>query len=177
MFSAAKLSDATNITETGFTANFSASAVAGVEYKIVVLDENEVEVFNQTTTETSIEVTNLKPETTYTYTIATIVGGNEQVSASATITTDVAPIEPDPSTSVENAEVENLVVYPNPTVDVINVKGVNVRQAVVYSNVGQQLMNVQSAQSIDVSTLPAGVYQLIIVSEEGTSRSVSFMKK
>jgi hypothetical protein len=54
---------------------------------------------------------------------------------------------------------------------------VNVRQAVVYSNVGQQLMNVQSAQSIDVSTLPAGVYQLIIVSEEGTSRSVSFMKK
>jgi hypothetical protein len=177
LISASTILEATNITETGFTANFSASAVAGVEYKVVVLDENGVEVFSQTTTETSIEVTNLKPETTYTYTIATIVGGNEQVSASATITTDVAPIEPDPSTSVENAEVENLVVYPNPTVDVINVKGVNVRQAVVYSNVGQQLMNVQSAQSIDVSTLPAGVYQLIIVSEEGTSRSVSFMKK
>ncbi len=177
LISASTILEATDITSTGFTANFSASAVAGVEYKVVVLDENGVEVFSQTTTETSIEVTNLKPETTYTYTIATIVGGNEQVSASATITTDVAPIEPDPSTSVENAEVENLVVYPNPTVDVINVKGVNVRQAAVYSNVGQQLMNVQSAQSIDVSTLPAGVYQLIIVSEEGTSRSVSFMKK
>jgi hypothetical protein len=50
-------------------------------------------------------------------------------------------------------------VYPNPTTDIINIKGLEKSEKVLYDRLGQKVL-VTTENAIDVKTLPAGLYFL-----------------
>ena len=70
------------------------------------------------------------------------------------------------SNEVDDAVDQNLVVYPNPTSDMIIVKGVQIRQVEVYNTLGQKVLNKTCHEEeihLDVSSLVAGVYLLRVI--------------
>lgn len=73
-----------------------------------------------------------------------------------------------------NASSLQLSISPNPATDYItlHVAGVIVN-AVVYSIQGKELLQVSQAKTIDVSSLPAGVYLLKVTDASGTGRQTT----
>jgi len=60
-----------------------------------------------------------------------------------------------------------LSVYPNPVVNMVNVKGVEVRTLEVLDLAGRRLLEASATDHIDVSSLGEGVYMLRIEAAEG----------
>lgn len=72
------------------------------------------------------------------------------------------------STSVDETEIDDLVVYPNPVSDLLMVKGPEMRQIEMYNLLGQQVKIETchgSAVQLDVTLLAAGVYVLRVVDD------------
>lgn len=70
------------------------------------------------------------------------------------------------STSVDETDTENLVVYPNPVSGLLTVKGSEMQQIEIYNLLGQQVKKETchgSAVQLDVTSLAAGVYVLRVV--------------
>ncbi len=63
---------------------------------------------------------------------------------------------------------KNIVVYPNPTNNIVNIDGIIVNYVYVYNNVGQLVDKVQNNQ-INVSNYAKGIYTLNILSIDGNS--------
>lgn len=62
------------------------------------------------------------------------------------------------STNVyEKTKSDEVFIYPNPTNDIINVKGNNIKRIDVYNSTGQLLKSCNT-NMIDFSTLPSGIY-------------------
>jgi len=62
----------------------------------------------------------------------------------------------------------NYRIYPNPATERINIEGNIIPSRVVFYNMmGQEIMNVSNTESINISTLPAGICLVKIVSENG----------
>lgn len=74
-------------------------------------------------------------------------------------------------TSVENVQPSNIVVYPNPTQDVLMIQGIEAQALRVYDLQGRMLLQQEGTQ-IGVSQLSEGTYLLQI----GT-QVVRFIKK
>lgn len=77
----------------------------------------------------------------------------------------------DEDTAVDNVSSETIVVYPNPTQDILMIKGVDYQTLRVYDMQGR-LLKVESGSQINVSSLAEGTYLLQI----GT-QVVRFIKK
>ena len=63
-----------------------------------------------------------------------------------------------------------ITVHPNPTSGYVSVKGESLRQAEVVNMLGQKVINVQGEDNelqIDMTTLPAGVFIVIVTDENG----------
>jgi hypothetical protein len=73
------------------------------------------------------------------------------------------------STSEKIAE-QGVSIYPNPTSDLVIVKGKNLKSAEVLNMLGQRVAKVQGqgeTLQIDIAKLPAGVYFVNVTDEEG----------
>jgi hypothetical protein len=72
-------------------------------------------------------------------------------------------------TGVEDKTIPLVQVYPNPVNGMLNVYGLKDASVKIFSANGSEVMSFNrfSANSIDVSSLPAGVYILGITTEEG----------
>ena len=71
-------------------------------------------------------------------------------------------------TSVEDqCENVNIVVFPNPTMDIVHISGIDAVDVKVYNVLGQLVKTVRSMNAIGVSGLPQGVYLLRITDAEG----------
>lgn len=77
----------------------------------------------------------------------------------------------DEDMAVDNVSSETIVVYPNPTQDILMIKGVDYQTLRVYDMQGR-LLKVESGSQINVSSLAEGTYLLQI----GT-QVVRFIKK
>ena len=77
----------------------------------------------------------------------------------------------DEDMAVDNVSSETIVVYPNPTQDILMIKGVDYQTLRVYDMQGR-LLKVESGSKINVSSLAEGTYLLQI----GT-QVVRFIKK
>jgi hypothetical protein len=63
-----------------------------------------------------------------------------------------------------------VTVHPNPTSGFVSVKGENLRQAKVFNMLGEKVFSVQGKDNelqIDMSSLPTGVYFVIVTDEDG----------
>jgi hypothetical protein len=98
----------------------------------------------------------------------------EQVCGEFEITTDC-----ELTTSTQNVEQTNILLYPNPCRDILKIQVDNletINDIVIYDIKGQQLMHFQNAQTqVDVSTLTSGLYFIQIISGN-TSFIENFIK-
>ena len=72
---------------------------------------------------------------------------------------------------VQNNWLKNAIsIYPNPVSELITIsasEGIEVRSMSLYSALGQLVMDVEGAGSIDISMLPSGVYYMAIDTDQG----------
>lgn len=167
-------SDATDVTETSFTANWNASKEENVKY-IVVVSNNGVEVRRAITSTTSLAVTDLTAGTEYSYSVATLSTVNGLSSAaSAAITVKTAGEVP--VTSVKETDAVNITVYPNPAVSEVNIGGVKVKSYTLYTADGKKTGR-GKGNVINVTGLTNGIYKLVIVTSDNNVYSRSIIKK
>lgn len=182
-------SEATDVTETGFTANWEASEDESVKY-ILTVTSNGVEVSKDTLIGTSKAITGLTAGTEYSYTVYTLnVVGLKSASASNAmpVTTtaneggntnpsDNPETPEDPTTAVSENSAAKLTVYPNPAVSVINISGVDAKSVSIYSSTGA-LVEATAETVINVSDLAAGLYHAVVVDNNGKKFAKSFIKE
>ncbi|MBQ6760818.1 MAG: T9SS type A sorting domain-containing protein [Prevotella sp.] len=182
-------SEATDVTETGFTANWEASEDESVKY-ILTVTSNGVEVSKDTLIGTSKAITGLTAGTEYSYTVYTLnVVGLKSASASNAVTVTTTANEggntnpsddpetpEDPTTAVSENSAAKLTVYPNPAVSVINISGVDAKSVSIYSSTGA-LVETTAETVINVSDLAAGLYHAVVVDNNGKKFAKSFIKE
>lgn len=182
-------SEATDVTETGFTANWEASEDESVKY-ILTVTSNGVEVSKDTLIGTSKAITGLTAGTEYSYTVYTLnVVGLKSASASNVVTVTTTANEggntnpsddpetpEDPTTAVSENSAAKLTIYPNPAVSVINISGVDAKSVSIYSSTGA-LVEATAETVINVSDLAAGLYHAVVVDNNGKKFAKSFIKE
>lgn len=73
---------------------------------------------------------------------------------------------------------DNLTVYPNPVTNSLNISGVNTAQVEIINNIGQvSKLQIDSDQSIDVSSLAPGYYFIQVIASNGNNQTVKFVKQ
>ena len=75
-----------------------------------------------------------------------------------------------------SAEKASVLVYPNPTVDVVHIDSKNLKSATLYDMNGKKLLESNNTE-ISVSHLPKGVYVLRIVTSDNSIVSKKIIKK
>jgi hypothetical protein len=71
--------------------------------------------------------------------------------------------------SIENNEINELVVYPNPTVDFITVSNFTIGDNIVVYSLDGQVILTSWAARIDLTDFAAGTYILTVTNDSGTS--------
>ncbi|UOE41943.1 T9SS type A sorting domain-containing protein [Chryseobacterium suipulveris] len=80
--------------------------------------------------------------------------------------------------ATDNTQViSNIQLYPNPTKDVLNVKGMNPASVQVYSMDGKMIPLSVDGNVINTKNLPAGSYVIQLTDKEGNITSRRFVKK
>jgi hypothetical protein len=97
-----------------------------------------------------------------------------------TINTSLEIIEGSHTLSIQETDIDNLILFPNPTKDVININtSLNLTNALyaVFDLQGKRVLNSKlTSTTIDVSQLNSGNYILRIISNEAT-RTQKFIKQ
>ena len=75
-----------------------------------------------------------------------------------------------------SAEKASVLVYPNPTVDVVHIDSKNLKSAILYDMNGKKLLESNNTE-ISVSHIPKGVYVLRIVTSDNSIVSKKIIKK
>jgi len=70
--------------------------------------------------------------------------------------------------SVNNVPASSMSIYPNPAKNVVNIQSAAPVMVAVYSMDGKQIIPLSSQKSLNVSTLPAGVYVVRITAMDGS---------
>lgn len=81
---------------------------------------------------------------------------------------------------VDENMMQNVEVYPNPTKDMLTVKGENLSNVVIYNSIGQrvfaQTLN-SNETTIDMSAFEAGIYMVRVIADGNeTTRKISVIK-
>ena len=121
-------------------------------------------------TNTTYNATGLSNNTLY-YAHVRAVCGNAQFSA-----WDTASFKTLQGTGIfqTNANTLQLSISPNPATDHITLQTTGiVVNAVVYGIEGKELLKVNQAKTIDISSLPAGVYLLKVTDANGTGKQAT----
>lgn len=78
--------------------------------------------------------------------------------------------------SVEKVEMPELVVYPNPASDVININGAEVSKTELYNAAGLMVTK-GTGQTLDVKALPKGIYYLRVTTASDFVQTLKVVKK
>lgn len=76
---------------------------------------------------------------------------------------------------------KNLMAYPNPTSDLLNISGKNISEIMIFDMTGKQVMtkkvNAADNLNLDVSTLSSGLYLLNATDDSGSTSTLKFSKQ
>lgn len=74
--------------------------------------------------------------------------------------------------SLESEKDKEIICHPNPMRDIITIKSASeVQQVVLLNAIGQAVLQQRNSTKINVSTLPNGVYTIIVKTTDGTFRN------
>lgn len=68
---------------------------------------------------------------------------------------------------IDDVNTTNISVYPNPANDVLNIRGENISEVELIDVNGRIVINERNAESLNIGSLPAGVYMVRVVTAEG----------
>tara|TARA_R100000995_G_scaffold84086_1_gene61713 strand:+ start:1669 stop:4170 length:2502 start_codon:yes stop_codon:yes gene_type:complete len=68
--------------------------------------------------------------------------------------------------NIEELRENELLIYPNPTKDVINITAHSIVDVIVYNMTGKKLLDLKNVKRIDLSSYPKGIYNLQIIYKE-----------
>ena len=78
-------------------------------------------------------------------------------------------------------EGKNLMAYPNPTSNLLTIKGKNITEITIFDMAGKQVMikkiNTTDNFNLDVSSLSSGIYLLNASNDSGLKSSLKFSKQ
>ena len=81
---------------------------------------------------------------------------------------------------VESVESDNeVMIYPNPATDVINLKGNDIQYVEIYNNVGMKVFasDVINSESINIADFASGIYFVRIVDKQGNTSTTKIVKR
>jgi hypothetical protein len=91
---------------------------------------------------------------------------------------EVANIHNGNSSSIENIKTSKINVFPNPTQNKLNIKSdVKIKEVITINSMGQMSEFDIINNSIDISTLPIGIYTIQIKDENGNLFTNKFIKE
>jgi hypothetical protein len=80
--------------------------------------------------------------------------------------------------SVGEFEIDKVTVYPNPTDGILNiVTHAGIANTNIFNHLGQLVLSVKEASKIDISSLSAGIYLMILSDGNGTNYTQKIIKK
>jgi len=173
--------EVSDIKVTEATISWTATATATDGYIVEVYEtgadtSTDTPVFTETVdaTLTTVVATGLSPDTEYDVYVTSDCGFGE------TVTSDVVSFTSEPTSSVDDFNIINLTIYPNPTNTNLNITASKTIEGIqVYNILGQLVLTANPNNSdvtIDVRNLNAGNYILKVTAEDVTN-IVRFIKK
>ncbi|HLV46466.1 MAG TPA: GEVED domain-containing protein, partial [Flavobacterium sp.] len=81
-----------------------------------------------------------------------------------------------PNVSVQDIKQIKLELYPNPTSDILNLSE-KVNNIEIYATDGRKVMSFESAEQINVSSLPVGTYIIKAINSANKKAQGTFIKK
>lgn len=82
-----------------------------------------------------------------------------------------------PTSVAENGLNENLIIYPNPTKDIIHIEGGRIVIIQVYNAFGQIVKTVWHSNEVNVENLPKGIFTLMITDDNNTTQRLKLIKE
>jgi len=73
----------------------------------------------------------------------------------------------EPAVSIEEFDLSNKKVFPNPTNGKVNIKYKNVKSILLFNLKGDLIKEYKSQYKINISTLPKGIYMVRVITENG----------
>ncbi len=73
------------------------------------------------------------------------------------------------ATSVEYNKASDVVIYPNPVADIMQIKGMDVASLKIYSLTGQLLKEIRNSPEVNVSDMETGIYVVSVSDREGNN--------
>jgi len=88
----------------------------------------------------------------------------------ATVSIDNVTVYVTPASGVKEDNIDGLNVFPNPAKDIVNIvsNGVGAKKVMLFDVVGKKVLDATTEETIDVSSLKAGIYMMKI-SQDGKS--------
>ena len=71
--------------------------------------------------------------------------------------------------SISEVENANVVLYPNPVTNILNIEAQDIQEVSVMDVNGRTVMTLQNTNRIDMSNLANGVYFVRVITAEGVS--------
>ncbi|MCL2435760.1 MAG: T9SS type A sorting domain-containing protein [Lentimicrobiaceae bacterium] len=63
---------------------------------------------------------------------------------------------------------DNILIYPNPTNNIVNISGIDVANVKIFNSIGQLVLNQHNTNAINVSALQNGIYILSVKTSTGS---------
>ena len=73
------------------------------------------------------------------------------------------------ATSVENAMASDVVIYPNPVADILQIRGMDVASLKIYSLTGQLMKEIHNSPEVNVRDMETGIYVVSVSDREGNN--------
>lgn len=74
------------------------------------------------------------------------------------------------SISIVKNNIQNIVVFPNPTNNILQLKGISSGNILIYNSIGQLIINTPFVNQINISNLPKGMYHIFIYQDHKVFR-------
>ena len=166
--------DAQNVNDNSAILVWTAAATDSFEYAIdqsFTAEPTSASTYSNTA---SFNATSLMSNTEYVFHIRRICTDSTQSTWDTVSFTTLIPSSID---FAKNEELK-LQINPNPASDYLNVQAQNEVNVVIYNTLGQQVLQVNKAEKIDISSLAPGLYILKAVeTKTGRSGATRFIKK
>tara|TARA_B100000508_G_scaffold138385_1_gene134370 strand:- start:54772 stop:55851 length:1080 start_codon:yes stop_codon:yes gene_type:complete len=118
------------------------------------------------------------------FTIGNVVyflAGEVRIGTNSGLKTDMYKFDLDEVVDVDQENLENISIYPNPAENVLNIVGdidFSSSKLSIINSTGQEVLSASiTNEKVDISNLSQGLYFLSIDSGKGTSRRIKFIKE